>query len=172
MAVRNIVLYPDDPLTLNAEPYTEFGSPAQKLARDMVETMHSSDGVGLAAPQIGISQRVFVCGEPDQPEIALFNPEIVASDGREMGEEGCLSIPEVYTEVPRATYVQVKYFDAEGNPQEMEARDFLARIIQHEYDHLNGVIFLDRADILTRQSKLVEWEEIRQRLTMANTASE
>ena len=172
MAVRDIVFYPDDPLTKVAEPYTDFGSAAQKLAKDMFETMHANEGVGLAAPQIGLAQRVFVLSEPEGPAIAFFNPEILESDGREMGEEGCLSLPEVYTEVPRATQIKVKYFDADGNEQEIEAKDFLARIIQHEYDHLNGVIFLDRADILTRQSKLGEWEEVRQRLELADSAAD
>lgn len=172
MPTRTIVLYPDDPLTQTAEPYTDFGAAAASLVKDMIETMHASDGVGLAAPQIGVAQRLFVCCEPDGPEMALFNPEIVEADGREMGEEGCLSLPEVYTEVPRATYVKVTYQDADGNQHELEARDFLARIMQHEYDHLNGVIFLDRADILTRQSKLAEWDEVRQRLSLADAASD
>jgi len=169
MAVREIVMYPDDPLTKVADAWDNFGPETQKIVRDMFETMEAYEGVGLAAPQVGVAKRLFVLRDPEGPEMALFNPEIVEADGREIGEEGCLSLPEVYTEVPRALRIRVKAQDVEGKPFEFSAEGFLARIIQHETDHLNGIIFLDRVDILTRQAKLSEWDQVRDRITAAKT---
>ena len=164
MAVLDVVLYPDDPLTQKAEPYGDLTPDVGQLVRDMFETMDAHDGVGLAGPQVGVARRIFVMREPEGEDICLINPEIIESDGREEGEEGCLSLPEVYTMVPRATHVRVRALNSQGESMEFEAEDLAARIIQHELDHLNGVIFLDRVDILTRQSKIIEWEEVRNRL--------
>jgi peptide deformylase len=106
--------------------------------------------------------------EPDGEGRALVNPEIIESSGREEGEEGCLSLPQVYTGVPRATRIRVRAQESDGTMVEFEARDFEARVIQHELDHLNGIIFLDRVDILTRQAKLAEWDDVRARLVTAD----
>lgn len=162
MSVLNIVLFPDDPLTRKADPYTEIGPDVARLARDMIETMYAADGVGLAGPQVGVAKRIFVYHEPDGEPHCLVNPEIVAMEGSEEGEEGCLSMPRVYSDrIPRATYVQVKGFDETGAPVELEARNFLARIIQHEYDHLEGILFPQRLDIISREAVLQEWQAVR-----------
>lgn len=161
MAILNIVLYPDYPLREIAEPYEEIGPEVAKLAGDMLETMLAYEGVGLSGPQVGLLKRIIVLCEPEGKPMCLVNPEIIESDGKEEGEEGCLSLPQIFVHVPRATRIRVRALDQHGNRLEFEARDFLARIILHEYDHLEGVIFLDRLDVLTRQAKLSEWEEVR-----------
>lgn len=164
MSVLNIIYFPDDPLTKKAAPVTRFGPELEELAANMLETMHAYDGVGLAAPQVGLSQRLFVLQEPEGEEMCLVNPEIVKDEGSEEGEEGCLSMPTIYTMVPRSTRIQVKASDLQGKPLEFEATDFVARIIQHEYDHLEGIMFPQRVDIITRQSLLEEWAEVRERM--------
>jgi peptide deformylase len=165
MSILNLTLYPDDPLKRTAEPFTDLGPDLPTFAQNMVETMYAHDGVGLAGPQVGLAKRIFALHNPDTDEpMCLVNPEILERSGREEGEEGCLSLPTVYAPVPRATRILVRALDPWGAAMEFEAHDFLARIIQHEYDHLDGIIFLDRLDILTRQAKLQEWEEARARL--------
>ena len=165
MAVLNVVLYPDEPLTRKAEPFKEIGPEVARLAEDMLETMHAHDGVGLAGPQVGLAKRIFVMQPPDGEPICLVNPEIVAMEGSAEGEEGCLSMPRVYSDrVPRATYVEVRALDENGAPVQFEARDFVARIIQHEYDHLEGVLFPDRLDIISRDAVLQEWKAVRAEL--------
>ena len=169
MSILNMVLYPDDPLTQMAEPYakSEFGPDLVRLAQDMLETMETYEGVGLAGPQVGVAKRIFVLREPDGPKMCLVNPELQESDGAEEGEEGCLSLPKIYTEVTRATWLKVRAYDVYGKRHEFEAEDFLARIIQHENDHLDGIIFLDRIDVVSRQAKLQEWDEVRGRMMSA-----
>jgi len=169
MAVRKIVYFPDDPLTLKARPVEIFGEKVQRLVEEMLETMHAHDGVGLAAPQIGLRRRVFVLQEPDADPIAFVNPEIVSMEGEAEGEEGCLSMPGIYAKVPRATRLLVRAQEPTGEAFEMEAEDFLARIIQHETDHLNGILFPERLDLLTRQDKLEEWARRREQLLAEQT---
>jgi peptide deformylase len=165
MSLLKVVYFPDDPLTQKADPVESFDRALHTLAEDMLETMHEYKGVGLAAPQIGLSSRLFVMrAGPEEPEMCLVNPRIVEQEGREAGEEGCLSMPEVYAQVPRATYVAVEAQDLDGNDIEIEAEGFLARIIQHEYDHLDGILFPERLDIFTRREKLLEWNEVRERM--------
>lgn len=169
MSVLNIVLFPDDPLTLKAEPYAAIGPEVARLARDMIETMYAADGVGLAGPQVGVAKRIFVFQEPDGEPRCLVNPEILLMEGSEEGEEGCLSMPRVYSDrVPRATYIEVKGFDETGAPVHLEARNFLARIIQHEYDHLDGILFPQRLDIISREAVLQEWQAVRAELLGEN----
>lgn len=170
MAVRDIVIFPDDPLTRKAKPIEVFGPELVRLAADMIETMDVNDGVGLAGPQVGVSRRILVLREPEKEAMCLVNPEILAFDGEETAEEGCLSLPHLYAQVSRAKRIRVRAQDQYGAAHEFEATDLLARIIQHEYDHLEGVVILDRLDILTRQEKSVEWDEIRQQLTAAAEA--
>lgn len=164
MSVLDIVLYPDAPLTEKAEPVREFGPELAQLAEDMLETMVAYEGVGLAGPQVGLAKRIFVLCEPNGKPMCLVNPEIIEQDGREEGDEGCLSLPHLYAKVPRATRIRVRAQNQYGEPLDFEARDFLARIIQHENDHLDGVIFPDRLDILSREALLREWSEIREEL--------
>jgi len=165
MAVLDIVLYPDEPLVSKAEPIAEVDDTVTQLAKDMVETMFTYDGVGLAGPQVGVSKRIFVMCEPGGTPQCLINPEILEKDGREEGEEGCLSLPQIYAErVPRATRVRVRGLDELGKPVEFEVHGFVARIIQHENDHLDGIVFPDRLDIITREATLQDWRELRQRM--------
>lgn len=171
MAVMEILLYPEAPLTEAAAPVVKFGSELKQLAGDMLETMESHMGVGLAATQVGVRRRLVVLCEPEGEPMYLVNPEIIEMDGKEYGEEGCLSLPEVYANVPRATRIRVHAQDLDGNPLDFEAHDFLARIIQHECDHLQGKVFPDRLDALTRDAVLDEWSAVRARLLSETTAS-
>jgi peptide deformylase len=164
MAVRKLVYFPDDPLTQVAKPVERFDAKLRELVGDMFDTMHRFEGVGLAAPQVGLSKRVFVMQEPDGEPLCLVNPVIVETEGSELGEEGCLSMPRVYAQVPRATRVVVEAQNPEGESFALEAHDFLARIIQHEFDHLEGILFPQRLDLLSRQDKFEEWQRMRAEL--------
>lgn len=164
MSIRRIVYYPDEPLCSVAQPVETFDASIEQLAADMFETMHANDGVGLAGPQIGLSKRILVLHEPDGPRMCLVNPQLSDLQGEVMGEEGCLSLPELYGQVPRAVRVRVRAVDERGRPLDFVAEDFLARIIQHEVDHLDGIVFPDRMDLFSREAKLKEWQAIRERL--------
>ena len=170
MAKLKIHYYPDKVLTRRAEPVTDFGPELETLAQDMLETMDEKEGVGLAAPQVGVSKRMLVLCEPEGEPICLVNPVIEDSEGREYGEEGCLSLPQIYARVPRATHIKVSAQDLFGVPFELEANDFLARIIQHECDHLDGIVFPDRLDVFTREEVIEKWEVIRRDLTKSKGA--
>lgn len=172
MAIRKLVYFPDDPLTKVAVPVERFDAKLSALASDMLETMHHFEGVGLAAPQIGLSKRLFVMQEPGGEPMCLVNPTLSDLEGSELGEEGCLSMPRVYGQVPRATRVRVEAYDPSGEKLEFEARDFLARIIQHEYDHLEGILFPQRLDLLSRQDKLEEWARVRDEIRSEEAAPE
>ncbi len=148
MAIRIIVKEPDSVLREIAKPVPKVNANIQKLMRDMADTMYDASGVGLAAPQIGILKRVIVVDPHDEVTdlIALANPEIIESSGEQLGPEGCLSIPGLNGDVLRKQRVKVKGIDYNGNEVVIEAEDFLARIFQHEIDHLNGVLFTDIAN--------------------------
>ncbi|WP_274650507.1 peptide deformylase [Paenibacillus humicola] len=147
MAIRLIVKDPDPVLREKAVEVKKFNANLHKLLSDMAETMYDADGVGLAAPQIGISKRVIVVDVGDDHGlIEMVNPVIVEREGEQLGPEGCLSIPNLNGDVRRAQRIKVKGFDRNGAPIELEAADFLARAFQHEIDHLNGVLFTDIAD--------------------------
>ncbi len=168
MALMNIVLYPDAPLTKKAGDVDQFDDALKGFVADMFETMEANDGVGLAAPQVGVSKRLLVLREPETGrELCLINPEIIEKEGCEYGEEGCLSVPNIYAAVPRYTQIRVRALDEHGAPLDIEAANMLARIIQHEMDHLEGILFPDRLDILTRQAKLDEWRAIRSQMAQA-----
>ncbi len=164
MAVKRILYYPDEPLRAKAKPVEAFGAKLDRLVDDLFDTMRAYEGVGLAAPQLGVSKRVFVLQEPGGEPMCFVNSEIIEQEGREEGEEGCLSMPRVYTQVPRATRLKIRAQDAAGEELEMEALDLLARIVQHESDHLDGILFPERLDLFTRQDKLLEWAEVREQL--------
>lgn len=165
MAPLKVVYYPDDPLKQQAEPIESFDGTLRKLVDDMFETMYTFEGVGLAGPQVGISKRILVLHEPEGPEMCLVNPEIVEfGDEVAEGEEGCLSLPGIFAMVSRSTRITVRAFDLEQNLLEFEAQDFLARIIQHERDHLDGIVFPDRLDIITRQATFEAWAEMREQV--------
>ncbi|MGH9476420.1 MAG: peptide deformylase [Terriglobales bacterium] len=150
-----IVKYPDPVLTSAGAKLTEFGTPElRELVDDMFATMVAANGVGLAAPQIGRGQRLTVIdcssGEDPAQKLVLINPEIIHREGKQTGEEGCLSIPGFRADVTRAMLVRVRAQDASGNWFEVEGRELLARAIQHEVDHLNGILFISHLSMLKR----------------------
>ncbi|UFJ41984.1 peptide deformylase [Brevibacillus humidisoli] len=158
MAIRTIVKHPDPILREKAKPVTKFTPNLHKLLDDMAETMYDADGVGLAAPQVSILKRVIVmdCGEG---LIEMVNPEIIASEGEQFDyPEGCLSIPGLRGDVRRYQWVKLRAQDRHGQPFEMEAEELLARCAQHEIDHLDGILFLDRAERVYPISKDEEGE--------------
>lgn len=172
MSVLKVTYYPDDPLTQKAEPVEEFDAKLKELAGNMFDTMRAYEGVGLAAPQVGVSIRLFVLQEPDGEGLCLINPELSEAEGSEEGEEGCLSMPTLYAMVSRATKIRVRAFDLDGEALDFEARDFLARIIQHENDHLDGILFPERLDIISRQGILETWTEVRKQLEASEREAE
>jgi peptide deformylase len=145
---RNILVYPDPFLARKAAPVAAVDDRVRALIRDMFETMHAAEGVGLAAPQVGVGKRVIVVDVTPVDEtiapMALVNPEILDRKGTVLGEEGCLSVPGVQGEVPRAETVVVRGLDEQGNPVHLQAEGILSRALQHEIDHLDGVLFIDR----------------------------
>ncbi len=162
MAIRPIKNCLDPVLRKQCELVKNIDGELVTLSEDMIETTLAAPGVGLAANQIGIPQRIFVVNfgiETDKDDlITLINPEITAMEGSELGEEGCLSIPDVVAEVNRATQIEIKAVDLNGNDIRYEANGFLARALQHEMDHLNGILFWDslgkvKRDILKRKFK-------------------
>ncbi|HOC81851.1 MAG: Peptide deformylase 2 [Synergistetes bacterium ADurb.Bin155] len=150
MAVRDIREYPEQVLRKGSQDVTDFGEDLQSLLRDMWETMVSNDGVGLAAPQIGVSLRVAVIGWRDR-RIVLVNPVVIEQEGEEELEEGCLSAPGFYEKVTRPARVVVEAQDEHGEPIRLEEEGFLARVLMHEIDHLEGKLFLDRLSPLKRR---------------------
>lgn len=165
MPVLKIALYPEDEKVLRevAKPVVRIDR-VRRLIDDMIETMREAAGVGLAAPQVFVGQRLFVYDVGDGPD-ALINPEILHASGEETGVEGCLSIPRLQGDVARHTRLVVTGLNRRGKPVRIEAEDYLARVFQHEIDHLNGVLFTDRAD-----RKSLHWlteEEERDRKTEA-----
>lgn len=147
MSLRIIVKHPDAVLRERAQEVTKFNANLHKLLDDMADTMYDADGVGLAAPQVGISKRVIVVdADEEHGLIELVNPEIVSREGEQFGPEGCLSIPGLQGDVRRALRVVVRGQDRNGNPVEYTGTDLLARAFQHEIDHLNGVLFIDLAE--------------------------
>jgi len=161
MALLPIIHVPQDVLRQTAQPVTEVTPQTRQLLDDMVETMYDAPGIGLAANQIGSLERLIVmdCGSDDAPELwQMINPEIIwESEETSKLEEGCLSIPGHNAEVIRPAIVKARYLDMDGKMQEMEADGLLAACIQHEIDHLNGVLFIDH---LSRLKKNMIWRRI------------
>ncbi|MFB5678981.1 peptide deformylase [Paenibacillus terreus] len=147
MAIRFIVKEPDEVLHKVAKEVTKITPNVQKLLDDMADTMYDAEGVGLAAPQVGILKRLIVVDAGDEHGlIKMINPEIVETEGEQFGPEGCLSIPGLNGDVRRAEKVTVKGLDREGKPLTVTATGLLSRAFQHEIDHLNGVLFTDIAE--------------------------
>lgn len=144
MAIYQVLRIGDPFLKETAKEVTKFDDRITKLVNNMKDTMVSQDGVGLAAPQIGISKRVIIVDD-GTGTIEVINPEITFFEGEAWGEEGCLSVPDRMGQVKRWTKITVKGFDQKGNEITIEAEDLLARILQHEIDHLNGVLFVEKA---------------------------
>jgi peptide deformylase len=141
-------------------PVTQFDEALQTLINDMFDTMYAAEGIGLAAPQVGRLERVAVLDVGDQP-LVIVNPEIVKADGMAKGEEGCLSIPEIYGDVERPARVIVNALDRAGKPFALEASELLARCVQHEIDHLHGKLFIDYLSVLKRRAAMSKWEGMR-----------
>jgi peptide deformylase len=146
--ILEVKTFPDKVLRIKAEPVVDINEDTVKLLDNMVQTMHHQKGVGLAAPQVGVSKRMIVidtsAGEDEGMILRVINPEIIEASGEQVGEEGCLSVPGEYEPVRRAEKIKVKALSEEGKPYTIEAEGFLARVFQHEIDHLNGVLFIDR----------------------------
>lgn len=155
MAILPIRMLGDPVLREPARPVEEFDDALRRLAADMIETMHDAPGVGLAAPQVGRSIRLLVFDVGEGPR-ALVNPTLSGFEGEQIGEEGCLSIPGLYFDVRRAMRVTAEGFDPEGKPVRIEGEDLLARVLQHEVDHVDGILFIDRLDEETRKRALAE----------------
>ena len=139
---------------------TEVTDDIRRLIDDMFETMYAARGIGLAAPQVGRLERVAVVDVDDNP-FAIVNPEIILREGMQRGEEGCLSIPEIYGEVERSARVVVRALDRYGKEFEVDATELLARCLQHEIDHLHGRLFIDYLSLLKRRAALAKWERLR-----------
>jgi peptide deformylase len=152
--VREIVKFPEPVLERKTAPVTEFNEELRALVNDMFESMYAAKGIGLAAPQIGLSKRLTVIDlsfkERPEDKIVLVNPEIVSREGKQYEEEGCLSLPEIREKVSRAAKVRVRAQDLKGEWFETEGEELLARAFQHEIDHLDGILFIRRLSALKR----------------------
>lgn len=155
MALLKIVHYPEPVLLQVGKPVTEFDENLKRLVEDMFETMYSAQGVGLAAPQVGVSQRLFVMdcsgGKDPAQKVAIINPEIIAVEGEQVGEEGCLSFPGLYQKVKRDVRAIVRAQNINGDTFELDGLNLTARCILHETDHCDGIVFLDRMTPLKRE---------------------
>ncbi|HEY1766707.1 MAG TPA: peptide deformylase [Terracidiphilus sp.] len=156
--ILNIVKYPEAVLSQPGEPVTEFDDELRTLIADMCETMYSAQGIGLAAPQIGLSKRLTVIdlslGKEPKDKLVLINPEVISSEGRLYEEEGCLSFPDIREKVVRAAKVRIRAQDEYGKWFEMDGEDLLSRAFQHEIDHLDGILFIFRMSPLKRNLNL------------------
>jgi len=152
--IHEIVKYPEPILHKKGAPVTIFDDKLRKLVDEMFESMYEAHGIGLAAPQIGISQRLTVIDlsfkKNPEEKIVLINPEIIEREGKQYEEEGCLSLPEIREKVNRAARVKVRAQDVNGNWFEVEGEELLARAFQHEIDHLDGILFIDRLSRLKK----------------------
>jgi len=174
--IREIVIYPDKRLKKISKEVESFDAALHELLDDMYETMRAKNGVGLAAIQVGVELRALIInipledakeGEDDQPKentLEMINPIILEKDGTEKFQEGCLSVPGVYEDVSRAKHVKIEYYDRNGRRQLIEDDGFLAIAMQHEMDHLDGKLFIEKLSIIKRKKFEKEWKK-RQRTT-------
>jgi peptide deformylase len=166
MAILNILHYPDKRLHKVAKPVVAVDDRVRQLAKDMAETMYEAPGVGLAATQVDVHQRVVVIdvSEESNDLLVLINPEIVwSSNDSKVYEEGCLSVPGVYDEVERASEIKVKALDLNGEPFEFEADGLLAVCVQHEIDHLNGKVFVEKLSMLKQMRIRTKFTKLQKR---------
>jgi peptide deformylase len=156
--ILKIVKYPDPVLSQPGEPITEFDADLRKLIVDMFDTTYASQGIGLAAPQVGVSKRLTVIdlsmGKDPKDKLVLINPEIIFSEGKQYEEEGCLSFPDIHEKVVRAAKVRIRAQDEKGKWFEMDGDTLLSRCFQHEIDHLDGMLFIYRMSGLKRDLNL------------------
>jgi peptide deformylase len=168
MATLPILVLPDRRLREVSKPVGSIDANIRELVADMFETMYAAPGVGLAAIQVGVPKRVVTIdatrGDDEKQPVALINPEIVWSSAEKVAhEEGCLSIPEYLDDVERAERVRVRFLDLDGKPQEVEADGLLARVVQHEIDHINGILFIDHLSKLKRDRVLKKFTKAAKR---------
>ena len=168
--IREIVIYPDKRLKQISKEVENFDSALHTLLDDMYETMIARNGVGLAAIQVGVALRVLIInvpleeqeGKQEQPKentLEMINPVIVETDGVEKFQEGCLSVPGIYEDIERAKHVRVEYFDRDGREQTIEDDSFLAIAMQHEIDHLEGKVFIEKLSYIKRKKFEKEWKK-------------
>ncbi|HTJ23741.1 MAG TPA: peptide deformylase [Gemmatimonadaceae bacterium] len=163
MSILEIRVLGDPILREETKPVAEITDELRALARNMFDTMDLAHGIGLAAPQVGRTERMAVIGVEDQ-RFVVINPEIVDADGKTAkAEEGCLSIPDVYGDVERPARVRVRALDLDGKTFEVEAGELLARCLQHEIDHLHGKLFIDYLSVLKRRTALAKWGKEKQK---------
>jgi peptide deformylase len=169
MSLLSIRLYPDPVLRVRCPEVETFDAELERLVEDMVETMYAAPGVGLAAPQVGVESRVAVVdatvGEEPGALRVLINPEILSTQGSEVDVEGCLSIPDITDKVERPAAVSVRAFDPQGREQLIEAEGLEARAIQHEIDHLNGILFTDHLNGLRKERARRRLRRLRDEVT-------
>jgi peptide deformylase len=155
LAIQKIVTYPAEILEKSCKPVMKFDRKLAKLLDDMYDTMIEYDGVGLAAPQIGREERIAIVDIDDEfGTIEMINPQILETSGEQTGPEGCLSFPDLFGEVSRPNYVKIEAFDRKGRKYMLEAEGFLARAIQHEIDHLDGILFTTKVIRYLEQDEL------------------
>lgn len=165
MAIKKIVLFPDEVLTTPTQPVEKINDEIKQLVQDLIDTMYDAPGIGLAAPQIGVLKRVAVVDisrdEDEPPElVVMINPEIVASSGEILWEEGCLSFPKVYAKITRPGQVIMRALDLEGETFEIDAEELLAVALQHEIDHLDGIMFLEHMSPLKKRRSLKKYKKV------------
>ncbi|KTB48558.1 peptide deformylase [Dehalogenimonas alkenigignens] len=171
MAIRTICKYPDPVLRQKAKKIPLVDKSIRILVEDMIETMKDNCGCGLAAPQVGVSLRCIVIGMPEEEPYAIINPEFVKRVGEREIEEACLSVPELAGSVKRSESVIVKGLDKNGKPIRVKGRELLSQALEHEIDHLNGVLFIDRVESpekLRKRKKMKEEEETTETSTSAS----
>jgi len=159
MALMEVLKFPHPVLRKKCEKVETVDEDIKKIARDMAETMYAENGIGLAAPQVGISKRIFVV-DVDDELITVINPEISVSGEKEKMEEGCLCLPKVTVEIERLSNAQVKGFDIDGKEILIEASDLLARALQHETDHLNGMLIIDHLSKVKRDMVVKKFRKL------------
>jgi peptide deformylase len=156
--ILKIVKYPDPVLSQPGEPVTEFNDELRELVANMFETTYAAQGIGLAAPQVGVSKRLTVIdlsvGKDPKEKLVLINPEVISSEGKLYEEEGCLSFPDIREKIVRAAKVRIRAQDEYGKWFEMDGEDLLSRAFQHEIDHLDGLLFIFRMSPLKRNLNL------------------
>jgi peptide deformylase len=154
MAILKVLTVPEPVLRQKSKRVRNIDSSIRKLAGDMLETMHAAPGVGLAAPQVGVPLRVIVIGMPEEEDFVLINPEVVRQTGERLVTEGCLSVPGYFGEIKRAQRVTVKGRDLSGKEIRIKAEELLAQALEHEIDHLNGVLYIDHLESQDRLHKI------------------
>ncbi len=172
MALRDILILPDKRLRSVSKPVVEISDEIRTLVADMFETMYEAPGIGLAAIQVGVPSRVIVMDlskrEAEAEPRVFINPEITwSSEEKSLYEEGCLSIPDVHEDVERPTRIKIRYLDLEGKPHEEDAEGLFATCIQHEVDHLNGVLFIDHISKLKRERITKKFTKVAKRAEKA-----